>query len=167
MIARSRRGSWIPWAFAAAFAVVIAVNAALAAFAVRSAPGTVSAHPYEDGLGYNGVLALAEAQDRLGWSIEAGLTRHPPPLAEEGKTYGSEIRISVRDRAGTPIIGADVAGRLVRPLGPARAVPVTAREVEPGLYTAAAEFTAGQWDMELVVRRGAERFAATIRVAAR
>ena len=62
-VSASRRGRylWIPRAFAGGLAVVIAVNIGLAYFALRSAPGTVSDQPYEEGLAYDCILARAAA----------------------------------------------------------------------------------------------------------
>lgn len=58
---------WIPWAIAGALGVVVAVNGALAYFAVTSSTGLVSEHPFTDGNTYNRVLDAAAAQDALGW----------------------------------------------------------------------------------------------------
>jgi nitrogen fixation protein FixH len=150
-VGRRQRGAWIPWAFVAALAIVVAVNVALTYFALHSAPGTVSDHPYEDGLDYDRVLARAAAQDALGWRSDVALA----PGA---------IEIRLVDRTGAPLAGAAVAVRLARPVGPADPVGLTLAEVAPGRYAGAVEPRPGQWDLHLVARRGEDSFAAVHRV---
>ena len=77
MAAAPRRSGWIPWAFVAAFAVVVGVDATMIGLAVSSAPGVVADHAYERGRRYNAQLSAARAN-----AVKAALTRS---LAETGR----------------------------------------------------------------------------------
>lgn len=54
--------------FLAFFGLIIAVNAVMITYAIRTHSGTVSKHPYEEGLAYNKVIEAEETQEALGWS---------------------------------------------------------------------------------------------------
>lgn len=126
------------------FLVVFAVDGAFAVYAYRTFPGQVSVTPYEDGVTYNRHLAQLAAQEKLGWAPVASLT--PKGL----------LQVEVRDRAGAPLQGLAVTGRLERPATEAgRIVPVF-REQAPGIYVANTAGLAGAWDLtaELKDREG-------------
>jgi nitrogen fixation protein FixH len=145
-------GRWIPWAIAGALGVVVAANGALAYFAVSSSPGLVTEHPFDEGNSYNHVLDAAAAEDALGW--------HGWLHAAAG-----EVVAELTDRDGQPLHGLAVSARLVRPLGPLPEVRLDLRETAPGRYAApAASERAGQWDMHMTARRGADHFALTQRI---
>jgi nitrogen fixation protein FixH len=146
---------WIPWAIAGALGVVVAVNGALAYFAVTSSTGLVTEHPFNAGNSYNCVLDAAAAEDALGWHgwlhVAAG-----------------EVVAELTDRDGQPLRGLAVSARLVRPVGPLADVRLDLSESAPGRYAAAAASERrGQWDMHVTARRGADRFELTQRIIVR
>ena len=59
----TRRDRLIPWYFVAFFAVVFAADAVMVTLALRTHTGTVTKHPYEEGLAYNRTLEAAAAQE--------------------------------------------------------------------------------------------------------
>lgn len=97
-----KRGRWIPWAFAGAMGVVIAVNAVLVYYAVSTFTGVTVARSYERGRGYEAVIAEAARQDALGWTAEVAFA-------------GGALRVEAADREGRPLHGR-IEGVLLRPL---------------------------------------------------
>jgi nitrogen fixation protein FixH len=139
---------WIPWAFASALGCVVAVNGALAYFALASSTGLVTEHPYDSGNNYNRVLDAAAAQDALGWR---GTLRF---AAGDG-----EIAAEFTDRAGKPLTGLAVAARLVRPVEPLPDVVLALHERAPGRYVGSiATSRPGQWEVRTTARRDGDRF---------
>lgn len=122
------------------FTVVIGVDAGFTYLALKTNPGAVSVTPYEDGLLYNQRIARLEAQERLGWSEAAS--------AERGR-----VVVQLRDRAGRPVRGLAITGKLERPATEAGRLTATFRETAPGRYEAAVGPIAGAWDLTAEARR--------------
>lgn len=134
------------------FALVIAVDVTFAVLAYKTFPGEVSVTPYEDGLVYNRHLAQLTEQEKLGWRAAAA-----------ARPDGVDLYFA--DRAGRPLTGLTVSGKLERPATEAgRVVPIFV-EREPGHYVAALRRPAGAWDLSLEAQdlRGA-RFIAERRL---
>jgi len=152
-----RRRSLIPWLFPAAMLPVIAANGALVYLALESKPALVDAHAFKDGTAYNRDLAAAGAQERLGWTAAL----QPPGRAEEA----APIAVTIRDRSGAPVTGLAVELSIRRPVGalPDRRLNLT--ESGPGRYAAAVRLPlAGQWQFDVVARRGGDEFVYAQRV---
>ncbi len=142
---------WIPWTFAAALGVVVAVNGALAYFAATSSTGMVTEHPFDTGKSYNHLLDAAVAQDALGW--KASLR-----FVSSGASHG-RIIAELEDREGGPLTGLGVTARLVRPVEPLPAQVFSLREETPGHYTAeTVPGRPGQWDVRVSARRGGDLY---------
>lgn len=142
---------WIPLTFVGALGVVVAVNGALAYFAVTSSTGLVTEHPFEAGNNYNRVLEAAAAQDALGWR---GTLR----FTDLGARHG-EVVAELVDRDGSPLTGMAVSARLTRPVEPLPDVVLALDERAPGRYVAdAAPGHPGQWELHATARRGTEVF---------
>jgi nitrogen fixation protein FixH len=116
------------------FLVVIGVDVSFAVVAYRTHPGEVSVTPYEDGLVYNKKLAQMQAQDALGWRAAAG--------PEAGK-----VIVVLEDKAGRPLSGLAVTGKLERPATEAGRITPRFAETGPGRYEAAEAGLAGAWDL--------------------
>jgi nitrogen fixation protein FixH len=125
--------------FVAFFATIMAVDATFTVLALRTFPGEVSVTPYEDGLLYNKKLAQVASQERLGWRAGAA--------AEPGR-----VVLEFRDRAGAPLRGLAVTGKLERPATEAGRKTVAFREITPGVYAAAPGGLAGAWDLTAEAR---------------
>ena len=121
------------------FAVIIAVDVSFMIMAIRTFPGQVSVTPYEDGLLYNRRIAQIEAQARLGWRATAA-------------SAPGEVMMTFRDRAGRPLTGLAVAGRLERPATEAGRVTLRFVEQAPGRYVAPAGRLSGAWDLTAEAR---------------
>ena len=126
------------------FGVVFAVNGLMAYDAVSTFRGEVRAHPYEDGLAYNGQIAAAQAQSQRGWKVDVQLDPAGP-------------RATFRDAQGRAVEGLGVTGRWSAPADIKRDRVFAMREEGPGVYVAqGASAAAGAWDLELQAKRGAE-----------
>ncbi len=151
---------WIPWAITGCFVVVIAVNISLAYFALHSDTGLVTAHPFELGTGYNAVLDEAAAEDALGWQ---GAVR----FADAGDGHGT-LTVALTDKGGTPLSGATISGRIVRPLGAFPDSDLDLKEAASGTFTAPVGLPqAGQWEARLVARRGNDVYQFQQRIVVR
>lgn len=132
-----RRSRWIPWAFVAAFAVIIAVNGILIYAALSTFTGVTTGHSYDRGRTYNAVLQEAARQDALGWTAR---------LAVEGNV----VSVQASDRDGLPV-GRRVEGVLLRPLEGAE-LRLDFAAAGPGRFIAFAEIPGkGQWDARLTL----------------
>ncbi|MDZ4373168.1 MAG: FixH family protein [Phenylobacterium sp.] len=129
------RGWHVLAAVCAFFGVVIAVDMAFLVLAYRTFPGQVSVTPYEDGLLYNRRIAELEAQERLGWRAAAA--------SEPG-----QVTLTIVDRAGEPLAGLAVKGRVERPATDAETVTLKFVEAEPGRYVAPTGRLVGAWDLK-------------------
>ncbi len=134
------------------FAVVIAVDVGMAVQAYRTFPGEVTAKPYEEGLAFNGALARRDEERSLGWraSVETS-------VAGAGSAVRSgrvQLKLKITDRAGQPVRGLKLSGRLERPATESGRLALALTETRPGLYEATAPDTPGAWDLTIT---GADR----------
>jgi nitrogen fixation protein FixH len=127
------------------FGVVIAVNFTMARMAVSSFGGTVVDNSYVASQQYNGWLAAADRQERLGWSVKASLTadRHVALQVEQG---------------GQPLNGASAIGDARHPLGRAKDVALTFAVADDGRLVSVDPLPPGRWNVQLSVRRGPDIF---------
>lgn len=127
------------------FAIVIAVNVALAVFASRSHPGLVVENSYVASQKFNGWLEQGRAQKALGWTVAA----NADPL---------KLTVTATNALGAPLTGLTAVASLEHPLGaePTRNLPLV--ETAPGTYTAPHGLSAGQWLSEVRLSRGNDRY---------
>ena len=152
--ALASRSRYIPWLFVAGFAIVVAVNATMFAFAVGSFSGLYTPKPRERGLHYNAVVAEQKARDALGWRIDTAWR------AETGR-----LEVFVTDAMGQPLAGARVLAELVRPVEKRPPVGVTLAMVDAGKFAGYVELPVrGNWDLDVVVEYQGDRFAQTRRL---
>lgn len=154
------RDSWIPWLFVAGFAIVIPVNGILIYFAVSSFTGLQTDGHYQRGLQYNEVLADQRAQDSLGWTVEIDFQ----------ETDGESARLSVQasGKAGTPLNGASVTVRLVRPVQAGHDMNLTLAAAGDGLYAADIKLPLrGQWDIQARINHPSGNYSTAKRIVTR
>ncbi len=148
------RSRYIPWLFVAGFAIVFAVNGTMIGVAVGSFSGLYTPKPRDRGLHYNEVIAAQQARDALGWRVE--------PTWRPGS---DDLEIAVFDRAGRPLAGAQVAVALVRPAEKGAVVGVAMEAVDIGRHAGHVALPArGNWDVDISVEQGGQRFAQTRRM---
>lgn len=145
---------YIPWIFVGGFAVVIAVNATMVWLAVGSFSGLYASKPRERGLAYNAVIAEQAKRDALGWRID---TAWRP---ESGR-----LEVVLLDSNGKPLAPNRLTAELVRPVE--KRAPLAVSLVPTDIGRFAAELVLperGNWDLDIVVERGTDRFAVTRRM---
>ncbi len=151
---RRRSGWWYPYIFVAGFGVVLAVNLAMMYSAVHTFSGLETDQAYEKGLAYNQVLAMAEAQKKLGWMVETEVVPMPA-----GSAHGADLRVTFRDKDGKPLSGLAVEADFIRPTSAGHDGAVPLPEQGGGRYGAAVTLAlAGQWEVHLTARRGAVNY---------
>jgi nitrogen fixation protein FixH len=149
-----RNGRYIPWLFVAGFVLVFTVNATMIWFAVGSFSGLYASKPRDRGLHYNAIVDEQKTRDALGWKIDA-----------QWRPESGCLEISAVDGAGRPLAGARVTVELVRPAEKRPPLSVAMGAIEPGRFAGYVELPArGNWDADIVVEHGGERYALTRRM---
>ena len=118
------------------FAVVIAVNTLMATVAVCSFGGTVVENSYVASQKFNGWLAEARAQEKLGWrdAVTLDQARH--------------VRTTLNVR------GAWMRAVAQHPLGQTPDIVLQLHETAPGLYVSDRALPAGRWQLRFDIRHG-------------
>ena len=130
------------------FVAIMAVNAVMVWYALKSFPGMVSADAYREGLAYNRTIEAREAQRALGWQVAVDVS------ARAGM---HRIEARFADRTGTALRGLDVTARIVRPVARGADRAIVLRETSPGEYIADADLpTRGHWHLELEAHGGSQ-----------
>jgi nitrogen fixation protein FixH len=120
------------------FGVVVSVNLLMATLASRTFGGTVVDNSYVASQRFNGWLAEAKAQERLGWTAALSLDR--------------ERRIDVAVRgAEAALAGAELSAVARHPLGRAPDVALDFREASPGSYKSRTPLPPGRWVVHLEI----------------
>lgn len=146
MAVTRERGWWYPYIFVGCFVVVVGVNAALAYFATSTFTGLETEGAYQKGLAFNKNLALAKAQEEMGWTVDT--TVSTVAIAADGAKV--TIAISYRDRDGKPVTGLDVQADLIRPTAKGLDRHVTLAPTGAGIYGIATTLpAAGNWKLEV------------------
>jgi nitrogen fixation protein FixH len=152
-----RKSRWIPWVFIGGFLLVVAVNAIMITFAVKSFTGLTTTEPYTKGLRFNDQIREAEVYERLGWKIAA---RFRPISARLGT-----VEIKLVDREGAAIIDAVVNAEFSRPVEKGHDFTLTLRAAGAGRYVGHAEFPlAGIWEVKYHVEHGGDMLKARDRL---
>ena len=138
----------------AAFVVVIAVNGVMIWYAISTWSGLVSDSAFQEGLGFDRVLAESRAEAALGWTADIG-------VAADGR-----LTVTLADRDAKPLEGMQLTASFLRPTREGFDIRVTLAEAGPGRYEAIVHPPLpGQWDIRVTVKaRGQTRFHAERRV---
>lgn len=155
-----QRGWWIPWLFVGLFGVVLAANGTMLYFAMSSFTGLHTEGHYQKGLNYNRVLGAAQAQEALGWTISV---LFEPSVGSSGRLV---VRAAGQD--GTPLTGALVTARLMRPTQAGFDMDVTFVPSTGGIYAADIDLPLpGQWEVRARIDHRAGVYRATRRIMVR
>jgi nitrogen fixation protein FixH len=145
--ARARERQFAGWHMLAAvgvfFAVVIAVNIALAVAATGTFPGLVVENSYVASQHYDELIASSRAQDRKGW-------RHQ--LTVEGGV----LHFSLSQAGGEPLPSISVVAHVGRPSPTAEDRLVDFVPVADGSFVTTEPLAPGLWEVDLRAERGAE-----------
>ena len=138
------------------FGITIAVNIALAIYAIDTFSGEDVPTPYVRGLEYNRTLEARAAQESLGWtaSIEAA-----------GEKSGAAISVRIEDRNGQTKSALTVEATLRRPTDAHFDRTIDLVPAGGGYYKAVASGLApGAWDVIVHARSDGVAFEARRRV---
>jgi nitrogen fixation protein FixH len=140
----ARRSRWIPWAFVAFLAVVLAANTAMVGVAIISWPGLETHQAYQRGLAHDDALEAAAAQAALGWKVAFA-------FEQTGKRTGT-LRLDLADRFGNTLQAAQVRAALVRPTHGGHDLAVDVPHHYGGRYLQDIALPlAGQWEVRVHV----------------
>ena len=152
--AAASRSRHIPWLFVGGFAVVVAVNVTMICFAIGSFSGLYTPKPRDRGLHYNTIVAEQRVRDELGWRVDA-LWR-----AETGR-----LELAVFEASGRPLAGARASAELIRPVEKRRPLGVALDDLGEGRFAGHVDLPArGNWDLDIAIERGGNRYAVTRRM---
>lgn len=147
---------FFPWAVAAGIGLVVMVNGGMIYAAIHSFPGRADEEGFLLSNHYDAVLAHAEHEASLGWSLAAQVDAEGRPV------------LTLKDRNGAPLRDASLTGLAERPLGARERHPLVFHENNAGQYVADARLPApGQWELTLSASAEGHDVAATRRVVVR
>lgn len=145
---------YIPWIFVGGMAIVIAVNAVMIWLAVGSFSGLYTSKPRERGLAYNTVIAEQAQRDALGWRIDTAW-----------RPEANRLEVVLLDADGKALAPSRLTAELVRPVEKRAPLAVTLVPTDIGRFAAELVLPErGNWDLDIVVERGTDRFAVTRRM---
>jgi nitrogen fixation protein FixH len=132
------RWRFFPWYVAGGMGFVMLVNAALAWFAVRSFPGLATTHGFDASNSYDIVLAAAERQAALGWTVGTTLD-------------GARPVVTLAGRDGAKLTGVRLTATVERPIGEMLPLPLAFHPAAPGRFESDTELAPGKWNLYLAV----------------
>lgn len=141
------RDRYIPLYFVAFFAVVFAVNGVFVTLALKTMPGVTNDNAFQTGLKYNETLDKAAKEQALGWQLKLdGI--------EQCANGTCSLTFAARDKAGVPIVGAEVVMEAVRPARQGMDFAKSLTTNEQGLAVLNVSFPArGAWNLFLTLRQ--------------
>jgi nitrogen fixation protein FixH len=148
-----QRTAWrfFPWYVAGGIGFAMLVNFVMTYFAFVTFPGQVTNHGFANSNAYNAVLAVAERQAALGWSVWTDVDGARPVLTLAG-------------RDGTPLGDPRITAVVHRPVGDPGRTALALRPTAPGHYVADVDLAPGRWDLELTVTAEGAEYHATRRL---
>ena len=154
----ARRSAWrfFPLAICGGLGLVVVVNLGMVWAAVRSHPGAAGVNGFGLSNNYNHVIAEAEREASLGWTLRVTATEGRPVLA-------------LRDGAGRALEDPRIELVAQRPVGPPMRVALPVHPEGDGRYVADEVLAPpGQWDLLVTVTVGTDEiFTATRRLVVR
>lgn len=129
--------------FVGGFGVVIAVNLAMASFAVRSFHGTVVDNSYVASQNFNDWLNKAEASKALGWQAV-------PERRADGRVVLETMAVPE---------GATITAEVERPLGARDTLSLTFSPQGQGRWLSHETLAPGRWQVRMAIKAGAQEWA--------
>lgn len=123
------------------FAIVAAANGVMMTAAITTFGGVETVSSYQAGLTFARETSAVHEQEQLGWRVAV---RVP---SDGGET--PIIEVIARNRAGEPLTGLHISGRLSHPLDKHADRILSWREAAPGVFRADTGRAAGQWDLAI------------------
>ena len=144
-----------PLAIGAVLALTVVANVAL--LAAANAPGSAvpESDYYRRALAWDVTQAERARSAALGWTAQAAFATAPAD--------GTLLRVTLLDRAGSPVEGASVEVRGVHNLAPGAMQHWPLADRGAGTHEAVVRLPlAGRWELHVVAERGADRFEAVL-----
>lgn len=125
------------------FGIVMTVNFTMARMAIGTFGGTVVDNSYVASQNYNRWLDAAERQDRLGWTVQATMTKDRFVIitVSKGKTLAT---------------GVTAVADAIHPLGRASDIPLQFRAMPDGRLKSMVALPAGRWTIQVSLRQNAD-----------
>jgi len=143
---------YFPHAMIAALGLMVAVDGGLGYIAINSFPGKAATDVFDHSNSYDEVLAVAEREAKLGWTMKPAVQDATPVL-------------DLTDRDGVPLQGAKITAVAERPLGAPFTTTLKFDEGPAGHYVSDSKLVLpGQWDLKLEVLASKDGLHATRRV---
>lgn len=142
-------GRFVLICFIGFFAVIFAVNATMARFAITTFGGVEVGSSYKAGLKFGSDRYEADQQDKLGWHVEGRI--------EKGDNRQPVLNLEVRDGAGALVPGLAIRARLAHPADMKRDQEIAMHQAGPGVFRGDLETDRGQWELKIDLTRGEER----------
>lgn len=130
------------------FIIVIGVNVGMAFIAVETFSGLQTEKPYENGLAFNREIKKSQEQAALGWRVEELIIR--------GADNVVDMEIAVRDEQAQAVKGLMISAIMKSPADYRKDCRSELIDDAQGKYRAQFPCSAGQWDVEIVARRGGD-----------
>ena len=152
-----RRGMFWPWFVAFLLAATAAAQGIMLYAATHDPTFSIEPDYYRKAVAWDSTMARERSSAALGWRSVVAMV----PAGGDTAT----LQVTIVDRAGVPVMGANAAAVLVNNLDGDAHVTVSLAESAAGSYSAALRKPRrGLWEVRLDVRRGGDRFMSTIRV---
>lgn len=153
----ARRGRWIPWTFVGMFGIILLANGIMVTAAFDSWSGLSTTDAYHKGLLHDRQIAERDREEHLGWQVSSGFEQRAPGAGE--------LRLRALDKAGNPILGAEVVAKVVRPVVEGSDFTVTLPGRGAGLYTLPVQFPKrGLWEVRYRIHGNGETVSAVHRI---
>lgn len=155
-----KRGTRWPVAVSLILGTCVAANVWIIRIANADPSFAIEADYYQKALRWDEELAQRERNRALAWELT-------PTLSSISPDSGAELRVSLRDRTGAPLAGAEV---VVQAMHNARAgEPLDGRLLRAGSGQYVARLPLkrpGIWELRFDVRQGTKHFTARHRIEA-
>jgi nitrogen fixation protein FixH len=138
--------------------LALTVGANVAVFVAARDPHAAAIEPdyYRKAVAWDSTLAEERRSEALGWRLDAQLL--------DAARDGARLRVRLADRDRRPLEGARVSVEAIHDLEADVRVRGVLAPHEPGVYEARLTLRhAGEWELRFDVRRGADRFATSLR----
>ncbi len=129
----------------AGFGVIIAVNLVMAVLATRTFPGLIVENSYVASQEFNAGLKAGREQKQLGWTVAS--------MVDAGR-----LIVDVRNASGEPLRGARVEATVIHPVGGVPPQTFTLAMGPDERWHSPRTLGAGQWELELLIRRDGKDF---------
>ena len=133
-------GKHVTAIFVVFFGVVAAVNFTMARFATSGFSGTVVDNSYVASQKFNGWLAKAETQQKLGWTVSAK------------RDEGGYLLVSANE-GEAPIENLSIQAEITNPLGVAERHKITLAAQPDGIFKSENALPKGRWQLHLLLTR--------------